>query len=184
MSGQPLAPPFPARKQHFPAETPASSAEHPQPPTDRTIALPPFSPHPMARPDRRPPAPSPARRRSASPCRPCRSRGGWINPHHPLHPALTTLDPRRPTLPGECPGLPNTVAQDVREPLGLECVIAVTSPAGSHTHVTVDANDTDAAATGRQKVRPPTARCTRTSRTPSRRARPSPWICRVPRPTG
>ena len=57
------------------------------------------------------------------------------------------------TLPGECPGLPNAIAEDVREPHGLECVIAVTIPAPSHTHVTVDANDTRAAATGRHSRR-------------------------------
>jgi len=54
-----------------------------------------------------------------------------------------------PTLADADPGLPNTVAEDVREPRGLECITAVTIPAPSHTHVTVGANDTRAAATGR-----------------------------------
>ena len=57
------------------------------------------------------------------------------------------------TLPGECPGLPNTAVVDVREPHEFECVIAVTILAPSHTHVTVDANDTRAAATGRHSRR-------------------------------
>ena len=52
------------------------------------------------------------------------------------------------TLPGECPGLPNTAVVDVREPHELECVIAVTIVAASREYVTVDANDTRAAATG------------------------------------
>ena len=55
-----------------------------------------------------------------------------------------------PTLPDEAPGLPNPAVEAGRELHELECVIAVTILAPSHTHVAVDANDTDAAATGRR----------------------------------
>jgi hypothetical protein len=46
------------------------------------------------------------------------------------------------TLPDEGPGLPHTVVEDGRDLRGLVCAVAVTILPPSHTHVTVDADDT------------------------------------------
>jgi hypothetical protein len=54
------------------------------------------------------------------------------------------------TLPDEGPGLPRPAVEDGRELHGLECVVAVTILAPSHSHVTVDADDARPAATGRR----------------------------------
>ena len=70
-----------------------------------------------------------------------------INPHRPPHLPGTTQAPRMSTLPDEAPGLPHTAVEDGRELHGLECVVAVTILAPSHTHVAVDADDARAAAT-------------------------------------